>query len=55
MIVIFFFALTVLSSHMPFVNVLPTSPMKAIKALPKPDSCSAKRFGFLESMGLRKS
>jgi hypothetical protein len=46
---------TVLSSHMPFVNMLSTSSMKVIKALPKPNNCSAKRFGFLESMGLRKS
>ena len=55
MIMISSFALTVSSSHMPFVNVLSPSPTKVIKVLPKPNSCSAKRFGFLESTGLRKS
>ena len=50
MIMISFFALIASSSPTPFVNVLSTSPMKVIKALPKPNSSSSKRFGFPELM-----
>ena len=50
-----FFALIISSSSMPFVNLLSTSPIKVVKALPKPNSSSAKRFGLRELMVLLKS
>jgi hypothetical protein len=42
MIMISFFALTVFSFPMPFVNVLSTSPMKVTKALSKPTAAPRK-------------